>query len=291
MRDDSFSQRRGLVPVDIPIIPRDEVSPGLRDFIVTAAQRATVRVGVLRDLLCTGLLESPNDDNWSDGNIEREVKGLLKGADWFHVFDFCEEVANWLQNNRSGEESREFSRELNQAFRQKGIGWQLIDRKIETRGEEAFEFAVRSAISITTMMSKTVAANELHEALADLSKRPNPDITGAIQHAMAALECVARTVSGDEKATLGELLKKNPDLFPKPLNTALLQIWGFSSEHGRHLRENGAPAYEEAELVVSLSGTLTTYLLKKFKTNAIPRTPPKPTSKSQCDSNFHYQIG
>ena len=55
----------------------------------------------------------------------------------------------------------------------------------------------------------------------DLSRRPNPDITGAIQHAMAALECIARTVCGDGSSTLGALLKRNPDLIPKPLNEAV----------------------------------------------------------------------
>jgi len=54
--------------------------------------------------------------------------------------------------------------------------------------------------------------DELHEALDDLSRRPEPDLTGAIQHAMAALECVASDTYGNPKATLGDIIKRYPDL-------------------------------------------------------------------------------
>ena len=123
---------------------------------------------------------------------------------------------------------------------------------------------MRQSNEVLLATERQVASQEIHQALADLSRRPSPDITGAIQHAMAALECVARDVSGERKATLGELLKKHPDLLPAPLDTALTKIWGFASEQGRHLRENEAPDIKEAELVVGLAANIATYLVKKF---------------------------
>jgi hypothetical protein len=88
---------------------------------------------------------------------------------------------------------------------------------------------------------RTTARDEIHDALTDLSRRPNPDLTGAIQHGMAALECVARDACGDPKATLGDILKRHPDLIPKPLDTAIDKAWGFASEMGRHIREGREP--------------------------------------------------
>ena len=38
-------------------------------------------------------------------------------------------------------------------------------------------------------------------------------VTGAIQHAMAALECAARDTVGKENATLGDLIRRNPGFF------------------------------------------------------------------------------
>jgi hypothetical protein len=74
---------------------------------------------------------------------------------------------------------------------------------------------------------------------------------------------VARDVAGDAKATLGEIIKRTPGLFPTPLDTGVAKIWGYASEQGRHLREGSAPKLEEAELVVGLAGALVTYLVKK----------------------------
>ena len=105
----------------------------------------------------------------------------------------------------------------------------------------------------------------MHEALQDLSRRPKPDLSGAIHHAVGTLECVARDVTGDSKATLGEILKWHPDLLPKPLDKALALVWGYASEKARHLREGNEPGREETELIVGLAATTVEYLTKKLK--------------------------
>jgi hypothetical protein len=84
-----------------------------------------------------------------------------------------------------------------------------------------------------------------------------------IYYAMGALECLARDVTGDLKATLGEILKRNPGLVPKPLDMALLQVWGYASNEARHVEGGREPSRDEAELVVGLSATVSTYLIRK----------------------------
>ncbi len=265
MSETTFSQRHGLAPEGVPITIRYEAPQWLRDFIVATAQSVGVGVNRLREMLCSRLLESPDLTNYSPGNLEREVLILLRDAEWYHVFDFCEDIAACL-SQLSQFEAQEFSQKLNEAFRRKGVGWQMLDGKLETRGEESFEASTRNAIRLAAELGKPVASKELHEALLDLSKRPNPDVSGAIMHAMAALECVARDTTGDVNSTLGAILKKYPGKLPSPLDEALSKIWGFASDKARHLRENHPPLLEDAELLVGLSGTLSAYLLKKFGT-------------------------
>ena len=53
-----------------------------------------------------------------------------------------------------------------------------------------------------------------------------------IYHGIGALEAVARDLSGDTKATLGEVLKRNPGLLPKPLDSALFPDVGLCVEQG-----------------------------------------------------------
>jgi hypothetical protein len=258
----TFSQRHGFAPADAPISIRDDAPGWLRDFIVTAAQEVHVSPSDLRDMLCSLLLESPDSNNWSAGNIEREVRELMWKAEWFHVYDLIEVITHRIKRNGMGF-LREFDEKLNDAFRRKGVGWQMVDGRLEIRGEESFEASVRTAITVAGETGRFVAQRELHEALQDLSKRPAPDVTGAIQHGMAALECVARDVTGEPNATLGEIIKHHPGFLPAPLDKGVEKIWGFASDQARHVREGKTPDVIEAELIVGLAGSMATYLVKR----------------------------
>ena len=61
----------------------------------------------------------------------------------------------------------------------------MADGEIVSRGTEAFEAAVQKASEALENSGRRTARDEIHEALADLSRRPKPDLTGAVQHAMA----------------------------------------------------------------------------------------------------------
>lgn len=136
----------------------------------------------------------------------------------------------------------------------------MIDDQIVTRGTETFESNVYGAVDALEKSGRLTARDEIHEALADLSRRPQPDLTGAIHHAMGALECAARDVCGDGKATLGEVIKKYPGTIPKPLDESVAKAWGYASEMARHIREGHRPHRKEVELIVGLAATVATYL-------------------------------
>jgi hypothetical protein len=106
---------------------------------------------------------------------------------------------------------------------------------------------------------------ELDEARADLSRRPEPDITGTVQHCMAALECVARQVSGDEQATLGPIIQRHAAALgiPKPSDGGIEKMWGYASEMARHVKEGRVPTREEAEFLLGRSASIITYLLQR----------------------------
>jgi hypothetical protein len=131
------------------------------------------------------------------------------------------------------------------------------------RGDETFAVTTKEAAAILEGSGRGVAANEIHEALKDISRRPEPDRTGAIQHAIAALECTAREVTGETRATLGALLPKLG--LPKPLDAAVGKLWGFASDRARHLREGQNPDDLEAELVVSVACAVSAFLAKRTR--------------------------
>lgn len=109
------------------------------------------------------------------------------------------------------------------------------------------------------------AQRELREARSDLSRRPEPDITGAVQHCMAALECTAGELSNEPRLTLGQIINRHAgDLgIPRPLDGALESAWGYASEVGRHLREGREPTSDETGLLLGLCATVIRYLLQR----------------------------
>ena len=158
-------------------------------------------------------------------------------------------------------EPEKFADRLNQFFREKGIGWEMRDGQIVYRGSEVFAETTGEAVKVLKKSGLPNAANEMHEALQDISRRPKSDPTGAIQHAMAALEATAREVTGKPNRTLGQLV---PELdLPKPLDTAVDKLWGYACEHARHGKEGKTVDTVEAELLVSVACAVCTFVTKR----------------------------
>ncbi len=262
MDKQTFSRRQGFHSLnEKEITVREDAPAGLRGFIRMAFYNLKKKPSELRAITTRVLKIPPDRNNWSEyPNIDYEVEEHLGSCDWYHVYDIVETIIQ----NLNADQSATFAQEVNEYFISNGIGWKIVDGLIQTRGDEIFETAVRTVVTVLETAKLQTAKTEIREALKDLSRRPEPDITGAIQHSLACLECVAREVAGDKKATLGELIKKHPNIVPKPLDAAIEKIWGFTSEQGRHLREGNAPEYLEAELVVELSAAISTYLGKKL---------------------------
>jgi hypothetical protein len=259
----SFSKRYGydMAAEPAPISVREDAPSEFRSVLIDMAYESGLKPRAVRDIVCKTLRVRPDANNWSDyPNIDQEVRDLVDGAQWYNVYDIAEAIYNAPGRSRL-DGMRHFLHELNAYFVSRGIGWELKDGGLRYRGPEGFETVVNAAQSAVSVRGHRTAANELHQAIGDLSKRPIPDRTGAVQHAMASLECVARDVAGST-ATLGDVIKANRDLMPKPLDVAVEKIWGFTSERGRHLIEGREPTAEEAELIVGLAAAIGSYLVK-----------------------------
>ncbi|MFG6110237.1 AbiJ-NTD4 domain-containing protein [Stenotrophomonas nematodicola] len=261
-----FSERFGYTAPDPDITIREDAPDVLRGSVTVAAGKAGLNFNDIRRIVCETLSEPVDLNSWSESNVTADTNRLLENCHWFEVYEVIEHLAEALQQRpgRFGDQSplEVFAASINKVFRKAGIGWQLIGVEIQMRGSEVFEQAVREGRDRLWSAGKQTTAKQLHEALQDLSRRPNPDVTGAIQHALAALECISRDCALTED-TLGDVVKRNRDLFPSPLGDVVAKMWGYSSNTGRHLLEGKEPTFEEAELMVGLSGVLCRYLARK----------------------------
>ena len=255
-----FSARFGFGGPDAEITIREDAPDVVRDAVAMLGYTFDLGPGSMREVLCEVLLKRPDPGNWSPGNIENEVHSLIDEAPWYKIYDFVERIFIEVgKGDFSGDRQRSFAERLNQSFRELGVGWELQHGKLVARGSEAFALATRDAVAVMQGAGASTAANEIHESLKDISRRPVADVTGAIQHAMASLECVAREIDGSTD-TLGKIIGRLT--LPPPLDGALHKLWGFASEQGRHIVEGREPRFEEAELVVTTASAVGVYLLR-----------------------------
>lgn len=264
MSNQIFSKRHGFHSItEKEITIREDAPEGLRGFIRMAFYALKKKPSDLRTITTKFFKIPPDRNNWSENpNIDLEVEDHLNNCEWYLVYDLIEVIIQ----NLNPQQQAIFTDEINEYFVLNGIGWKIVKGQIETRGDVVFEAAVDTVVSVLETAKLQTAKTEIKEALKDLSRRPEPDITGAIQHSLACLECVAREAVRNKRATLGELVRKHPKIVPSPLDVAIEKIWGFTSEQGRHLREGNAPEYLEAALVVELSAAISTYLGRKLDT-------------------------
>jgi hypothetical protein len=240
-----------------------------------AEQDCDLTPSSLRTIICRILNENPDSSNWSEyPNIDSEIRYSIGNCEWHKVYDIIERLYACLikyssQGRRAAPEANIFQNEINDYFLENGIGWKLVDGQVEMRGAEAFETTIKSAQEqLESNNQYSTASKELHEAIIDLSRRPSADTTGAIQHAMASLECVARQITGERTLTLGKIMECQKTMIPRPLDIAVEKAWGYASEHGRHLQEGRNPEFEDAELIVGICASVGNYLVKKH-TNQI----------------------
>ena len=262
MPQETFSERHGHQAPDAEITVREDAPEELRHAILMIVQNMDMDPKQMRDIVCGVLLKQPDQLNWSPSNVWNEVKCLIESCEWFRVYDIAEKFYDSSYDSwHNRDQAEKFAEDLNRFFREKGIGWEMRDGRIVFRGSEVFPETTAGAVKVLEEMNRPTAANEMREAVKDISRRPEPDTTGAVHHVMAALEAVARDVTGQSNPTLGQLVGKL-DL-PKPLDAAVEKLWGFASQRARHGEEGKTADTVEAELLVSVAGAVSHFLVKK----------------------------
>lgn len=252
-----FSKRHGFATTP-PIRFRHDAPEGLRHAVIQAAYDH-LSYEQIRTSICRTLYLAPDKGNWSEiPNIRDEVERVIQVAEWYRVYDVIEGLVSFIEGTYGYQSTEVFADRINSIFVDTGAGWQLVAGDgVVVCGDADFEEAVQSSQTALSLTGFDVAAKEIREALGDLSRRPEADLTGAVHHALGALEATARYVSGTDD-DLGRLASRIG--LPAPLDGALKQMWGFSSNFGRHVSPTKIPTEEEAQLIVHLSSAYCRYL-------------------------------
>lgn len=156
--------------------------------------------------------------------------GLLRTyffkAKWYEVYDFVEFISAYSSQS----EQAAFFIACNEFLERENSGYRFVDGKIIEISSSDEVTEIERAIEQSTPYYGV--KQHLSTAIALLSKKDKPDYRNSIKESISAVESLCRTVSKDEKATLGAALKsleKKGTLHPA-LKSAFSSLYGYSND-------------------------------------------------------------
>ncbi len=154
------------------------------------------------------------------------LRSYFFSAEWYEIYDFIEFVAVYGPDA----EKREFIKACNFFLERENSAYRFLDEKIVEISSPVELAEIETAIKKATPYYGV--RQHLSSAIGMLSDRENPDYRNSIKESISAVESLCKTVSGDDKATLGEalnVLEKNGKLHPA-LKRAFGALYGYTND-------------------------------------------------------------
>ena len=183
------------------------------------------------------------------------VRGHLKeyffDCSWNEMYDFIETVGALAPATE--QEKEQFRAACNLILERENAAWRFVGGRIAPVMSRAEVDTVEEALDATP---HDHVKQHLDQSLKLLADRREPDYRNAIKEALSAVEALCRTVTGDQKATLGQALKK-PELagaIRPALQKAFSALYGYTSDEGgiRHAKKEDGHEPDRAEAVFFL---------------------------------------
>jgi len=152
--------------------------------------------------------------------ILQAIRNWFFTAKWFDVYDFIEFAASQYSV---------VAIEINAILERELAGYRLIGGVIAPIVDAVEVSSVEAAISAR---HDTLAHEHIKRALELLSDKKTPDYRNSIKESISAVECIARHISQNDKATLGDALKiieKRDGMHPA-LKDSFIKLYGYTSD-------------------------------------------------------------
>jgi len=206
-----------------------------------------------------------NDLPRTPESFEAVMRAHFLVCKWYEVYDPLE----WVSSEGDfGQWADDFRGRCNEVLEQECAAWRFVGERIAPIVEREEIVAIENAINDTESMLGV--RGHLRTALRMLSDRQNPDYRNSIKESISAVEALARLVTGQPKATLGDALKVMRKAQRPPMHEALYQafekMYGYTSdEHGiRHaMLEQPNLGLSDAKFMLVACAAFISYVIAK----------------------------
>lgn len=179
---------------------------------------------------------------------------------WFEICDFIEFTSQMLLDSRRPK----FVKLCNEVLEREMSGFRLFDNKIVPITSTDELDSLEDSLAAT---ASNIGANKhLRRALEFLNDRQSPDYRNSVKEFISAVEDVVQTITGHQRATLGETLKSiSPSINPA-LNRGLSALYGYTSDSSgiRHaLQDEPNLDFVDAKFMLVACSAFVNYLTDK----------------------------
>lgn len=233
----SFSQRKGLEPV-ASVIQVGSMNDDLRNSLWNVldvhlwstenfvnSQYGEADIRSFSAALWFHFFKKPMDTRSIWGNeILKVIRNFFFSCEWNHVYDFVEFVVNYY-----GRSKPDLTSAFNSVLASELAGYRIVSGQIVDITNEQEVAMLEEALRDTRFAGVTAHLKRGLELLAD---RERPDYRNSIKESISAVEGMARIITNDAKATLGDALKvleKRGKLHPA-LKDGFSKLYGYTSD-------------------------------------------------------------
>ena len=204
----------------------------------------------------------PRDYYERNKNIAK-LRKFLMDAEWYFLYDFIERYVESFDNTI---ERKNIEKTVNLVLEQEKSGYRMVKGLITPITNSVELESIKKSMS-----TKFLSVNTHFEKAVKLySSRKSPDYENSIKESISAVESICCIITGMEKATLGEAIKRLKDQgvhIHGAMEKAFLALYGYTSDENgiRHggIDFTNAPSEDAKYMLVSCSAFVN-YLIEKW---------------------------
>lgn len=204
------------------------------------------------------------NDKYDYEEVLTTIRNIFSSYEYNEVFDFVESIFSAFDyaeiDKRFSplETKKYFIKSIEKVFKEENVNYRVINDLITDIVSETEINSINEALT----KGKNVTQNHISKALELLYK--NQDYDNSIKESISAVESECQIVTGNDKATLGDALKKLPTTVHKSLIEAFKKIYGYTSDangirHANGIGE-GDSTFEEAKYMLISCSAFVNYL-------------------------------
>ena len=198
-----------------------------------------------------------------DTSVYNKIYEYFYSCEWYEVYEFVEFVPNNYYSDTYRDRNDNFIAYCNQILERELSAYRFVNGKLAPITSKEEIISIEEALALFDPFKPVT--HHLKRALELLSDRSNPDYRNSIKESISAVEAMCKIVTGDEKATLGQAIKKVGGIH-SALQIGFNRIYDYTSDADgiRHaLLEEHKLQQEDARFMLIACSAFINYLKAK----------------------------